>query len=741
MTHEPKHRNAGKENPEEKKKKRRLFIFFFLLFLGGLALTPMIDWFGRKPAAPSSAASAKTSVKKTVSAPIRRTTFVSQPTTPLLVPPGADITLHIGKILNYIYKHIHPDTYLSYSLPGDKRLRYWSVTYDNAMRTIAHIRTGDIASARKTIDYFMTNTAIQKIGYVYKNGKLVRRPGWTINIVDGAEGRIGGRGIEHIAHVGPNVYLGIAALHLHQATKDPKYLAYARNRWLLIKDLQNENPKDFNYGGVRMGPMGDPNNPQEQKLEFKAENPSFYEFYNGEHAADFLALTNLLAKIDIANKKEYDRAAHLISIWDKKIYDRDRHLFLIGTCEKRYFDINIGQWVGPGVIPMRPLDTTALKICAYGVKGLEQFEVNGAEKMRAAMDRHFKVTVNTKIDGKMVTATGYDFIADLDRKNLILYEEEGPLGDVKVKKGVGRKPLLSDEWSTWVAFSDLRMAKDFRRMGQKKKSVQYLNAYKANALGEALKTGDPIDANTIAYPYAHPMGEGFNKPVGFGWNTAHEPYSIIGGVARIMGILGADPFSLDGQALTYRADPRSYRLAVRSKRGVGEGLVTEAELYINEAWKYVRIAERRDSREEENWVKAAATIERMTIDHPDWLTIAETQNNLAKNSGEGFPLMGMGGVTIEELEPIYRRYWALYHVGTGEFIRVMAYSELAHLAKSQKDSVRQVEYEKKARYFAQRIIDKFYYAQAYDKTGWLWQPAVSLREYVEDLDESSVTHT
>jgi hypothetical protein len=314
----------------------------------------------------------------------------------------------------------------------------------------------------------------------------------------------------------------------------------------------------------------------------------------------------------------------------------------------------------------------------------------------------------------------------------VLFEEEGPMGDYKVRKGMGRKPLLSDEWSTWVAFADLRMAKDFRDKGDDAKSNLYLNNYKSNALDEALRTGDSIDPQTIAYPYAHPISGGFNKPVGFGWNTHHEPYSIIGGVARILGILGADPFSLDKQSLTYVVRPKDFKLASWNKSK--NGLVTEAELYVNEAWSYVRIAQRRGPDEEENWVKAAAVVERMLIDHPDWAALAQIQNGFAKKSNDPFPLMGLGGLSLKDLEPVYRKYWALYHVGTSEFIRVMAYSELARLAQMRNDTVVQEAYKLKAEESADRVIKKYYYAQAFDRTGWLWQPATSLREYIDDYD-------
>jgi hypothetical protein len=128
---------------------------------------------------------------------------------------------------------------------------------------------------------------------------------------------------------------------------------------------------------------------------------------------------------------------------------------------------------------------------------------------------------------------------------------------------------------------------------------------------------------------------------------------------------------------------------------------------------------------------------RMLSEHQDWVEVAKVQNDSLRNASEKFPLSGIANLTERELENVYRKYWALYHIGTGEFIRVMAFSQLAHIAKDRNETVVELAYEQKARASAQRIIDRYFYAQAYDKTGWMWQPVVSLREYVDGFDETT----
>ncbi len=649
------------------------------------------------------------------------------------LPPLTDPQIsHMKKTLKFIYRNINPKTHLAYSHPGDRRLRYWSVIYDDAMRAILHMNTGDISMARKTIDYFIENRAIHKNGWVLKNGRKILREGWIVNIVDAAEGRPGGRGIEHIAHVGPNVYVGIASLHLYRMTGDKKYLQFARNRWELVKTLQNENPKDPNYGGIRMGPMGSPYNPQEQRLDFKRDNPSWFQFYNGEHAADFMAFCDLLYQVDKANADRYQKASDLIKVWDRKIYDRKNHLFFIGTTEVAYFEPNIGEWIEPGVVPIHPLDTTALKISAYGVDGLNKFEPQGAQLIRKAVDDHFKVTVSKKGKGNEVSEiSGYDFVTHSVRKKLILYIEEGKNEDIKVIKGRGREPLMSDEWSTWVALADLRLAQDYLSKGFVKKAEHVLSLYKENALINGFKGAYPVENDALAYPYAQSMPYALNKPVGFGWNTHHKPFAVIGGISRTLGALRFDSFQLNGGQFSLRRDLGAYQLADNIKHKSKEGIFTEAELFLEDAWLYVMKGRKLQGLEAKDyWTRAAEAAESMLNQHPDWCRIAESQNKMAAISGDKYPLYGRDKVSIKDLEPLFRKYWALYHVGTAEFVRFIAYSELAKIAGNWGDSGARVKARDNAIDAVTKIIYKYPYAQAFDKRGWMWQPVNSVSEYL-----------
>lgn len=718
-----------RQEPAKTRKKRVLallaerYALTCLIILAGVAALGIFNW---EPNIPSHSIFPSRGASGVRLPPIKRAP----------IPPALDGALveHARGVLTSIQSNINPDTRLAYSFTGDKRLQYWSVVYDNCIRALAHLRTGRPDLAKKTIDYFIENTAIQKIGWVNKNGRLRRRPGWIVNIVDASEDRAGGRGIEHIAHTGPNVYLGITGIHIYHQTGDKKYLEFARKQWDLIKDLQNERPDDPNYGGVRMGPMGNPENSREQKLDFKPGNPSFYQFYNGEHAADFKGFSDLMAQLDPERAERYTHASKLIEIWDHKIYDADKHLFFIGTTEKRYYDPNIGQWIEVGVIPMYPLDTSSLKLSAYGVDGLEQFEPGAAVKIRQAIDRHFKVTIDIKgADGKPVQVTGYDFVGSEDRARLIRLIEMGPYGDKKIRKGIGRKPLLTDEWSNWVALADLRLADDFAKKGDRRNETIYLNSYYENAVVNGLKTAVKVPGG-VAYPYSHPLPDSLNQPVGFGWNTHHVPYATIGGAARLLGLLRFDPFRVNGGDRSLTADIQISPLG----KGTGKQydssiLYTEAELYLHDAWRDIRIAQVNGPGAEKYWRRALAQAERMLNEHKDWTDVAKKQNLKLSRSREKYPLQGVANLTVRDLEPVYRRYWALYHIGTAEFIVVMANASLRDLAREKGREDAALAHNKKAIAAAKRIKNDYTYAQSFDENGWLWQPAQALSEYVDVL--------
>lgn len=610
---------------------------------------------------------------------------------------------HFDRTLAYVFRNTNPETGLAYSQPGDERLTYWSVSYDNAIRILAHIQAGQIDRAKLAMDYFLTRSSI-------------RHDGWVINIVDGAENRPAGRGVEHIRHVGPNVYLGIAAATLFGATGDKKYLEFARERWRLVASLQNKVEGDPNYGGVSMGPVGH-GSPGDQRFGYQDGAPSWADLYNTEHNADFAGFSRIMSEADPNSKRIYLEARHLVSLWAKTVYNPKTHLFFMGKTTMAYHDILTDKWMEPGIQSLHPLDSTALMISAFGYNGLDAMGLDPkpgvAERIRNAIDENFKVTVvYTAPSGRGVSVTGYDFLSHSERKTIAAYEERGERGDVPVLTGFGRKALLSDEWSSWVAFADLALAQDLTDRGEPERAQAYIGRYRENALVQGLRTAVQTDDGLLAYPYAHPIPYSLNKPVGFGWNTHHKPYALIGGLCRYLAAVSFDPLR-GGGAYAIKLPIKESALAPASAAAPDRMLFTEAEQYVTRAWKYV---------EEQEWQKAIDMIDRLNTEHEDWIYLAKKQEALAAETDD-FPLRYLR-VEVKDLEPVFKKYWALYHLGTGEYIRLKCYAELGK--------------ESEATAAVVRSLRDYPHAQAYDPNGWMWQMADSAAIEYEDLHKQAV---
>jgi cellulose synthase/poly-beta-1,6-N-acetylglucosamine synthase-like glycosyltransferase len=630
----------------------------------------------------------------TIVAAFPRNIFSQQMNVKETIP--APVVQHFEGVSRYIAQNINSSTFLESSHPGEPRLANWSYTYDNAMRIMAHLQAGQIDLARKSMDYFLTNDAIQ-------------HDGWFWNAIDAAETRKGGKGLELIAHVGPNAYLGIAAIHLYETTKDHKYLEFARARWKTIKTLQNENQDDFNFGAVRMGPRGDTDKPNQQHLDFKLDEPSWYDFYNAEQNADFKALSDLLYSADTtaSDRSDYKRASDLIAGWDKKIFDPTTNLFFWGTTEKPYHDDNFDVDVPAGIVPFHPLDATVLKISAYGLNGLDGLlGVGSAERIRSSIDDLFKHTVQVVTpDGSQKEVSGYDFVSNEERQRMVLYVEEGPHGDQKVSHGKGRDPFVSDEWSTWVALADLRLANDFSENGDTDKSKSYLQSFRSNAWEEALTSGIALP-DGIAYPYAQPIPYSYNKSIGWGWITAHSGYSLTGGTVRMLGAFMSDPFlpGFGPSAIPTTLQPVQLNRST-TRRSTEQALFTQPEDYVNAAWKALSANQP---------VQATQWISQMRDEHPSWADEAIAQEKIAANSSAPYPKY-----TPKTEADIYSKYGMLYYFGTGEFILVKAYMNLKDRPQALAAAI--------------RLLQNYEHSQTFDTRGFFWQPAKSLATEYPDL--------
>jgi hypothetical protein len=134
------------------------------------------------------------------------------------------------KMYNWIKINQNDKTGLVPSFEGDPDLENFAFTYDEALVIMNFIANNDLDEAKKGLDFFL-----------YKARKY---DGGYLNAYECVQGRV----VEWTAHVGPNCWLGMAALHYYEATKSKDYLIFAENigNWILKYQDQE--------GGIKGGP-------------------------------------------------------------------------------------------------------------------------------------------------------------------------------------------------------------------------------------------------------------------------------------------------------------------------------------------------------------------------------------------------------------------------------------------------------------------------------------------------------
>lgn len=123
----------------------------------------------------------------------------------------------LGKMHDWLMLHQNNRTGLVTSFEGDDGVRDWAFTYDQALAAIVFTKAGRMREAEKILDFYCK--AASKID-----------SGGFANAYYASTGET----VEFIAHAGPNIWLGLAALHHADKTGNTKYLALAKEigRWL-----------------------------------------------------------------------------------------------------------------------------------------------------------------------------------------------------------------------------------------------------------------------------------------------------------------------------------------------------------------------------------------------------------------------------------------------------------------------------------------------------------------------------
>jgi hypothetical protein len=394
---------------------------------------------------------------------------------------------YINDFLIWLKSHRDENRGVPYSHVGDDRFSRWTITYDSAVVALAYIAAEEIGEARKIIDFYIYTPQVWRLGGIieaFVAGDNIQGEDWSVR-------------------TGANLWIGIAGLHLYYKTKDKQYLDFTKKIAEFAIALQCDDNKNPNFGGVALGPDGDPAYSGDQHLSYDSRKPSFRQIYSSEVCIDSYALFSNLYKATA--EKKYANAAKNCLKWLKlNALNKTEHRF-----DRGYQDSVVAT------------DVQSLIISALGVKLLDSFEKGLAENMVDFVEKKCLSTVKYISPLKEeIILQGVDFI-DKDRA-----------------RSLGREPIVTFEWSFQFVNAYRRIESDFERLGQIKKANAYRS--KREKLMESLLNAAVKQNPGLAYPYATQD----DVVIGHEYNTPKKGnFSAIGVAYAILALKGFDPLA------------------------------------------------------------------------------------------------------------------------------------------------------------------------------------------------------
>ena len=370
------------------------------------------------------------------------------------------------QFLHWMQVHQNQRTGLVSSFEGDQRLKDVAFTYDQALAAITFSFFGETKRAQKILDFYSTNA--ERLNGGFANA-------YYGNVADVAE---------YIAHAGPNLWIGIAALQYTVTTKDQRFMPLARQIAQWVISLQDAE------GGIRGG----------RKTQWQST----------EHNLDGFSFFTMLH--EITRDAVYKETADKILVWLQK--------YAYGN---KPVPINRGK--GDATIAT---DTYAWSIAALGAKRLQSIDMDPEAIVQFA-EEHCSVTVPfTTYFGDAVEVQGFDFA-----KN-----QNSARGGVVSCEWTAQMILSYKLLSTYfVRQAEMRKAKHYET-----KALQYLGELTKMIVSSKSAFGQ----GRWCLPYASAenvdTGHGWRTPQGS--NTG----SVASTAYAIFAIEGFNPLSLDEHA-------------------------------------------------------------------------------------------------------------------------------------------------------------------------------------------------
>ena len=265
-----------------------------------------------------------------------------------------------------------------------------SFTYDGAIASLCYLISGQTRKVTGLLDAYRFDF------YVPKNGEI-----GLYNSYSTDQAPNGGypMGIDGRIHLGPNMWVAIAALQYTAMTGDLKYLGFVIDMMKWVYSLNHYRFPDGSRGGVSMGFGWGPDWSKvystENNIDYYAALRQLEEIYYSGNAE----AKSIFAKRNFGPKDINKELSGLTRWFKEVVYDPRQKYLLMGYNEK-----------GPDRIPA--LDTVSWAITGIGPEGLAKMGIDPFKLMDFA-EKHFKVT--DYING--VRMDGYDFTSSNVRRN------------------------------------------------------------------------------------------------------------------------------------------------------------------------------------------------------------------------------------------------------------------------------------------------------------------------------------
>lgn len=344
----------------------------------------------------------------------------------------------LKRMAEWVKTHQNLKTGLVTSFEGDSGLEDWGFTYDQSLACQVFLLFQDFHAAETILNFY--NTRAEKESGAFFN---------AYHTVDGSP-------MEHQIKVGPNVWLGIAALKYEQRVKDGQFTKLATDIADWLVGMQDSE------GGFRGGPED--------------------KWYSTEHNLDAYAFLKMYE--EITGDTKYTAIKEKNLSWIKK--------YAYTNKEKR---MNRGK--GDATIST---DTFSWAVAAIGPNVLKELGMD-AEAIMEFAEKNCKVSVEIiKPNGQKIKVKGFDFskVGNLGRGGVISTEWTAQM--------VVAYQILSDYYSV--------LGDKDRSLRYYDKAVYYLNELQKLIITSPSRTGQGRGCLPYASTDNVDTGHGWRTPKG-----------------------------------------------------------------------------------------------------------------------------------------------------------------------------------------------------------------------------------